>query len=243
MEFGEADRILKLFTHERGKITVIAKGVRKIRSRKAGHLEPFTRVNLFLAKGRNLDIITQAETVDAYLHLKDDLRLVAYASYVVEVLDRFTYEEGQNIGIFNLLVNTLARLESQPNSETVIHYFEQRLLELLGFRPQLFECVVCSETIQPQDQYFSPLIGGVVCPKCAGAQAEAWPVQKDVLKYLRHLQRSKWRSLENVTIPEEVEKGLEALMERYLTYLLERKLNSPGFIRDVKQAQTGEGLD
>ena len=63
IEYGEADRILKLFTFEQGKITAIAKGVRKIRSRKAGHLEPFTRVNLFLAKGRNMDIITQAETI------------------------------------------------------------------------------------------------------------------------------------------------------------------------------------
>ncbi len=243
VEFGEADRILKLFTHERGKITAIAKGVRKIRSRKAGHLEPFTRVNLFLAKGRNMDIITQAETVDAYLDLREDLRRVAYAAYVVEVLDRFTYEEGQNVGIFNLLVNTLSRLETHPNSETVIHYFELRLLELLGFRPQLFECVACGEPIQPQDQYFSALAGGVVCPKDAGSRPEAWPVKKDVLRYLRHLQRSKWRSLENVTIPEGLEKDLEGLMEKYFTYLLERKLNSPEFIRDIKQSQLEKGSE
>lgn len=237
IEFGEADRILKLFTMERGKITAIAKGVRKIRSRKAGHLEPFTRVNLFLAKGRNLDIITQAETVDAYLGLREDLENVAFASYVVEVLDRFTYEEGQNVGMFRLLVNTLSRLEEQPNPETVVHYYEMRLLDLLGFRPQLFACVDCGREIREEDQYFSPLVGGVVCPRCGGARAEAWTVQKDVLRYMRHFQRSKWQRVKNIVIPKEIEPGLTDLMQRYLTYLLERKLNSPEFLREVRKTE------
>jgi DNA repair protein RecO (recombination protein O) len=234
IEYGEADRILKLFTMEKGKISAIAKGVRKIRSRKAGHLEPFTHVNLFLAEGRNLDIITQAETVDSYPDLRDNLEGIAYASYVMEVVDRFTYEEGQNVGIFRLLVNTLGRLEKQPNPETVIHYFEMRLLDLLGFRPQLFECVDCGKEIQEEDQYFSPLVGGVVCPKCGSKRPEAWPIQKDVLRYLRHLQRSNWRKVENMVIPEDIERNLEDLIQRYLTYLLERKLNSPDFMREVR---------
>ncbi len=235
IEFGEADRILTLFTMEKGKITAIAKGVRKIRSRKAGHLEPFTRVNLFLAKGRNLDIITQAETVESYMGLREDLQRVAFASYVVEVVDRFTYEEGQNVGIFRLLTKTLSRLEKQPNFETVIHFYEIRLLDLLGFRPQLFVCVDCGEEIIEQDQYFSPLVGGVVCPKCGKSRSEAWLVQKDVLRFFRHFQRSKWHQVELVEIPAEIEQGLSDLIQRYLTYLLERKLNSPEFLREVRK--------
>jgi DNA repair protein RecO (recombination protein O) len=234
IEYGEADRILKLFTLEKGKISAIAKGVRKIRSRKAGHLEPFTHVNLFLAKGRNLDIITQAEMVDSFAGLRDNLERLAYASYVMEVLDRFTYEEGQNIGIFRLLANTLSRLEKQSNPETVVHYFELRLLDLLGFRPQLFECIDCGTQIVEEDQFFSPLVGGILCPKCGLARAEAWRVEKDVLRYFRHFQRSNWGRLENVVIPEEIEARLGELITRYLTYLLERKLNSPTFLREVR---------
>ena len=233
IEYGEADRILRLFTYEKGKITAIAKGVRKIRSRKAGHLEPFTHVNLFLAKGRDMDIITQAETVDGFMGLREDLRRVAYASYIVEVLDRFTYEEGPNVGIFRLLVSTLGHLESQPNLETVVHYYEMRLLELLGFRPQLFECVDCGKQVVAEDQYFSPLVGGVVCPRCGGARPEAWPIQVDVLRYLRHLQRSNWEKVASLTIPKEIEPTLAELIQRYLTYILERQLNTPNFIREV----------
>lgn len=234
IEYGEADRILKLFTLEKGKISAIAKGVRKIRSRKAGHLEPFTHVNLFLAKGRNLDIITQAETIDPFLGLRDNLERVAFASYVMELLDRFTYEEGQNVGLFRLLANTLSRLENQPNTETVVHFFEVRLLDLLGFRPQLFECVECGDSITEQDQYFSPLLGGVLCPRCGNLRGDAWPVEKDVLRYFRHLQRSQWGQVANITIPEGIERKLADLVTRYFTYLLERKLNSPTFIREVR---------
>jgi len=234
IEYGEADRILKLFTLEKGKISAIAKGVRKIRSRKAGHLEPFTHVKLFLAKGRNLDIITQAETINPFLGLRDNLERVAFASYVMELLDRFTYEEGQNIGLFHLLANTLGRLEDQPNTETVVHFFEVRLLDLLGFRPQLFECVECGDSIIEQDQYFSPLLGGVLCPKCGGYQGEAWPVEKDELRYFRHFQRSQWGQVANIVVPVEIESKLADLITRYFTYLLERKLNSPTFIREVR---------
>ncbi len=239
IEYGEADRIITLFTAEKGKITAIAKGVRKIRSRKAGHLEPFTRSSLFLAKGRNLDIITQAETLDSYIGLREDLQRLALASYVVEVVDRFTYEEGQNIGIFRLLANTLSRLETHPNAETVVHYYETRLLDLLGFRPQLFECVNCGSQIQEVDQFFSPLTGGVLCPKCGSPQGDAWPVKKDTLRYWRHMQRSNWQQVESVVIPKAIEASLADLIQRYLTYLLERSLNSPEFLREIRKKPDG----
>jgi DNA repair protein RecO (recombination protein O) len=153
----------------------------------------------------------------------------------MEVLDRFTYEEGPNIGIFRLLANTLSRLERQQNLETVIHFYEIRLLELLGFRPQLFECVDCGKPVTAEDQYFSPLVGGVVCPRCGGMRPEAWPVQVDVLRYFRHFQRSNWAAIQDVVIPERIEKGLADLLERHLTYLLERKLNSPEFLHEVRR--------
>ena len=244
IEYGEADRILKLFTFEKGKITAIAKGVRKIRSRKAGHLEPFTRVSLFLAKGRSMDIITQAETIDPFMGLRNNLTRVAFASYIVEVLDRFTYEEGQNISIFHLLIETLSRLEHQENPETVAHYYEIRLLDLLGFRPQLFECIDCGEEIRDEDQYFSPLAGGVACPRCGAGRAEAWILDQDVLRYLRHLQRSRWSQVAKVEIPKKIESGLAELIDQYFTYLLERKLNSPKFLREIQnQDRPDPGLE
>ena len=147
--------------------------------------------------------------------LRQDLQRVAFASYVVEVLDRFTYEEGQNVSMFHLLADTLSRLENQDNLETVVHYYEVRLLDLLGFRPQLFECIDCGQEILPESQYFSPLAGGVACPRCGGRRSEAWKVDQDVLRYLRHLQRSKWTRVEKLDIPAKTEASLADLVERY----------------------------
>ena len=111
-DWGEADRLLILFTREMGKLRVVAKGVRKLHSRKAGHLEPLTRVSLLLARGRDLMIVTQAETLAANSPLKEDLLLLGYASYVVELLDRFTFEEGENRPLYRLLADTLERLSA-----------------------------------------------------------------------------------------------------------------------------------
>ena len=94
--WGEADRLLTIFTREHGKLRIVAKGARKTTSRKAGHLEPFMRSTLQLAQGRDLWIVTQAETINAFLPIRDDLQLMGIASYVIELLDTFTYEDGTN---------------------------------------------------------------------------------------------------------------------------------------------------
>ncbi len=92
-DYGEADRLLTLYTRQLGKTRALAKGARKIASRKAGHIEPFTHVKLQLAKGRDMPLVTQADTVDAYQALREDLILTSQAAYVLELLDRFTYED------------------------------------------------------------------------------------------------------------------------------------------------------
>ncbi len=234
-DWGEADRLLGLFTREQGKLRAVAKGARRVRSRKAGHLEPFTRVTLMLARGRDLWIVTQADTVDAYLPLREDLERIAHASYVVELLDRFTYEEGANRPLYQLLVETLARLTELDNPFLALRYYEIRLLDLLGFRPQLVNCVHCGELIQPQDQYFSALLGGALCPRCGPQEPTARPVSMLALKYLRHLQRSSFGEARRAQVNAAVRQEMETLLQYYLTYLLERALNTPAFLREVRR--------
>lgn len=235
-DWGEADRILTLYTRERGKVRAIAKGARKIRSRKAGHLEPFTRVTLQLAKGRDLLIVTQVDTLNAYLALGANLVKTGYASYAVELLDRFTYEdESENYAIFRLLTEILDRIATEPEPWLAIRYYEVRLLDLLGFRPHLFECANCGDPIRPVDQYFSPAAGGVLCPKCGAGLPGVWRVSMEALKVFRHFQRSSYPEAQRARPGPEVQNELEVLMQRYLTYLLERGLNSPGFIKQIKK--------
>lgn len=233
-DWGEADRLLWLYTRELGKVRAIAKGIRKPRSRKAGHLEPFTRTSISLSWGREIYVITQAEAVDVYPRLYEDLLRLGYASYVVELLDRFTYEEGENLPLYRLLSETLARLDSQSEPEFAVRYYEIRLLDLVGFRPQLTQCVCCEAEIQPRDQFFSAEKGGVLCPTCGIDIPGTRPVSMPTLKALRHLQRSNYLQARRLHISPAIHGELENLMGHYLTYLLERRLNTSAFLRCLR---------
>jgi len=235
MDLGEADRLLVLYTRERGKIRAIAKGVRRMRSRKAGHLEPFSRSALQLASGRDLSIITQAETVDAYSSLRNDLKLMSHAAYVIELLDRFTFEEEKSdTSLYRLLTSTLGQIAAGEDMWLVLRYYEMRLLDAMGFRPRLFQCVNCGKEIKAEDQFFSAYSGGVLCPRCGSGLPGGWKVSEEVLKYLRHFQRSTYTEAKRAQPSAEIKEKVEDLMQQYLTYLLERRLNSPDFIRRVK---------
>jgi len=233
-DWGEADRLVTLYTRELGKVRTVAKGVRRPRSRKAGHLEPFTRANLQLARGRDLFILTQAEAIEPHVNIKNDLVLLGYAAYIVELLTRFTYEEGENQGLYRLLVNSLGRLNRGDDPNLVRHYYEIRLLDLVGFRPQLFECVICDAEIGPQDQFFSALLGGVVCPKCERRAPNLRPISMDALRYLRHFQRSSYKDAQRAQIEPAITQEIENLMYFYLTHVLERGLNTPAFLNRMK---------
>jgi DNA repair protein RecO (recombination protein O) len=235
-DWGETDRLLTLYTRERGKVRAIAKGARKIRSRKAGHLEPFTRVTLQLARSHDLPIVTQADTLDAYLPIHENLVKTSQAAYIVELLDRFTYEDDtENYGIFRLLTDVLSRLEKEPDPWLAIRYYEVRLLDLLGYRPHWFECANCGREIKAEDQYFSAARGGVLCPGCGRGLPGVWPISVEALKYLRHFQRSTYSEAQRAHPTPTVQAEVESLLQRYVTYLLEHALNSPRFISQIKQ--------
>ncbi len=204
--WGEADRLVTLYTRQRGKLRAVAKGARKTRSRKAGHLQPFTHVVLQLATARGPFIITQVETLNAFGPIREDLTLTGQAAYLVELIHRFML---------------------------VARYYEMRLLDYLGFRPQLQTCLHCGDLLEPVAQFFSGSEGGILCPNCANQHPSLRPVSMETLKYLRHFQRSSYHEAARANPEANIRAELESLMQFYLTYLLERGLNSPRFIREV----------
>ncbi|MFQ5943056.1 MAG: DNA repair protein RecO [Anaerolineales bacterium] len=236
-DLGEADRIVTLFTPAHGKLRAIAKGVRRPSSRKAGHVEPFTRSNLLVAKGRELDIITQAETIDAYPALRQNLDRLGQAAYVVELVDRFGVEESESQALYQLTTSTLERLDHEAETAAALRYFQIRLLDLSGYRPDLHRCVNCSEEAQPQDQFFSADDGGLLCPNCGPRKAYARPLSLGVLRVLRHYQRHGYEEASRPQISQSAALEFENLMEGYLNHLVERDLHVPTFVRRVRQVR------
>ncbi|MGB2896507.1 MAG: DNA repair protein RecO [Anaerolineales bacterium] len=234
-DFGEADRILTVFTREFGILKQIAKGARRPRSRKAGHLELFTRVQLIAARGRELDIITQVEAIETYPHLSKDLQLVSQASYILELVKNFAVQGEVNRELYRLLVKTLERLNSGDPPSKVTRFFELRLLELAGYRPELFRCGHCQIEIRPEAQFFSYIDGGVLCPNCGREQMNVYPITLAALKVMRHYQRNHFSIASTARIQTQVHQELDHLMEGFFGYLTEQKMNSPRFLRRINQ--------
>jgi DNA repair protein RecO (recombination protein O) len=235
-DFGEADRLLTVLTPDHGKLDVIAKGARKPTSTRTGHVELFTRSDLLIHKGRELDIVVQAEMSAPYLAVREDLTRGAYASYTAELADRFTgagdadYDE-----LFALVDSTLGRLCTEDDPRLVVRYYEIHLLDAVGFRPELTECVVSREEIEAEDQFFSYGLGGVVRPGYAHAGEGVVAVSMPALKLLRFMQRSPFAQVKALKVALKVHDEAERILIGYITFLLERRLQSVDFIRRLRQ--------
>ncbi len=234
-DFGESDRLLTLYSREFGKIQAIAKGARKPQSRKTGHVELFMRTNFLFAKGRQISIITQAEMVESYNGLRADLIRTTYASYFVELLDRFTVEEDKHSGLYDLLANGLVWLETSHDVLLAARYYELRLLSLAGFQPRLFHCVACGEGIEEQDQFFSAELGGLLCPDCQFSDRRAKPISSVAVKVMRYLQTRDWKKVSTLNLKRPLQRELETISHYYLTYLLERDLKSVSFLQRLRR--------
>src|SRR5690606_30882287 len=149
------DKIVTFFSPYGGRFDAVAKGVRRTKSRLAGHLEPLTLGSYLLAEGRDLDIVTQAETMDAFPALRGDLERLSRGLYCAELVDRLTPERSEGAAVFRLLQETLAHISVSPAYELAVRRFELRLMDALGFRPALQACAVCYTPLQPQANYWS----------------------------------------------------------------------------------------
>jgi DNA repair protein RecO (recombination protein O) len=225
-KLGEADRILTLYTPYLGKIQAVAKGVRRPRSKLAGHLELLTHSQVSLARGRNIDTITGSQTIGSFLALKSDMQLTSYALYVTELINQFTADHIENYPLFQLLLETMERLSQAGNKELLLRYFELHILNEVGYRPQLQQCVSCHLTLEPAINSFSFSAGGMLCPHCYPGQPLTYPLSVDAQKVLRFLQSSGFNTVGKLKLDTELSGQIQGLMRNYIKYLLEREVKS-----------------
>ncbi|MBI4127709.1 MAG: DNA repair protein RecO [Parcubacteria group bacterium] len=181
---GEADELITLFTREKGKQTIRAKGIRKIKSKLRGNLEPVSHVRLGLAKGRSFDVVTEAKMTDRFSTIKAQPRLYGLAAKAIELTDVLTFEHEKDRAIYELLLYTLKALTrssvpssavvlppppaySESDTRLILAAFEIQLLKLLGYDPHLRRCVVCNQEVTPRASLlFDERSGGIVGSEC-----------------------------------------------------------------------------
>jgi DNA repair protein RecO (recombination protein O) len=234
-KLGDADKILTLYSATNGKLDVVARGVRKTKSRMAGHVEPLTQATFMLAKGKTLDVVTQVETVESFQDVRDDLDRLSRGLYCAELLDKFTEPHEPSFPLYRLLLDTLRRLARRDDVDTSVRFYEMALLNALGYRPELEACVTCRRPLEPATNYWSAGAGGAVCPSCRSEESAVRPLSPNAIKLLRLLLHGRFDDVARVSIAPPLADELERTMREYVRWVLERDVRSAGFIDTVRQ--------
>ena len=242
IKLGEADRILTLYTPHLGKIQAVAKGIRRPKSKLAGHLELLTHSQVSLARGRNLDTIIGSQTINSFLPLKSDLHLISYALYTIEVVNQFTADHVENCSLFRLLIETMERLCQASNNELTLRYFELHLLNEVGYRPQLHQCALCHQPLEPAINTFCFSAGGMLCPNCSQNQSLTYPLSVNAQKVLRLVQTDDYITVSKLKIDPELSHSLEEVVRHYFKYLLEREIKSVAWLDNLRERISTMGV-
>jgi DNA repair protein RecO (recombination protein O) len=238
-KLGDVDKILTLYTANLGKVEAVAKGVRKGRSRLAGHVEPMTQATFMLAKGKSLDVVTQVETIESFQALRDDLDRLSRGLYACELLDKFTEPHAENFGLYRLLLDTMRRVMTRDDLDMPLRFYEMALLHDAGYSPELEECIACRGRLRPETNYWSAAGGGVVCVNCRSDEMAVRPISPNAVKLLRLLLHGRFSDVARVHIDPGLANELERAIGEYVRWVLERDVRSAAFIDDVRRKRGG----
>ena len=230
-ELGEADKIIVLFTKERGKIRVVAKGVRKTKSTLAAGLEPFTYNHVLVYQGNSdLGNLSQCEIESSFAELRDDFVKMSYASYAAELVNELTIDKDDNKLLFDLLLITYRLLSDSDKNNLIIRTFELKLLNLLGYRPYLEHCVKCGVQLDKSFK-FNALEGGLVCGDCAAAANNK--ISLGTIKFMKRLLDLNYKGIMKLDLPAYAKEELAAILPDYIESIIDKKLKAVSFLEMV----------
>lgn len=234
-KYKEADKILTVLTEDEGKLTANARGVFQKGSKIAAACQLLTFSELTLFENRGKWMVNEAQSVEQFLGLRNDISLLALGTYFAELLEAVSDEDSPNPEILHLGLNSLFALAgSFYPPEHIKSVFELRLMCLSGYGPQLGNCPVCGEET-PDRPVFSTLGGTIICAKCAGFDyGETVPLTEGVLAAMRYIVQAEHKKIFSFSLPKRDEAVLARACESYVIAQLERSVKSLDYWRNVR---------
>lgn len=230
---GEADKILILFSPDRGRINAVARGVRRPRNRLLGGSQIFTYGKYLIMQGKNLDNISQCEIKESFYKIRSNLERMAYGLYFAELLRLSTPMEDKNSKLFKFFLKTLYKLQEWSDLELLCHIYELKLLAIQGFLPELFQCLSCGNT-DSNNFFFSTTLGGILCSDCRLKDRNAILLNNKVLHVLRKMFLGTYEQLANLNI-EDVRYQIKKVLQLFIFHQFDRKIKTLDFIDDIKK--------
>jgi len=235
MEYEEADKIVTIYTKDYGKITAIAKGVRKTKSKFGSSLEILTYSIFLIYKGRNIDIVSQTEILESFFSTSKEVIKFAFATNCVEIVNKLTEEREINIGLFNLLKEVLHYLRETNDPKLLTLSFKWQTMSILGYRPSLNHCCRCNKSTEDQkEMFFNIREGGLVCNNCISEDKEKCiKVYLYFIKLVRKILITPLSTISNATIPDKKMKELEKITDLYIAYHSEKSFKTDRFLKNL----------
>ncbi|WP_258360258.1 DNA repair protein RecO [Moorella sulfitireducens (nom. illeg.)] len=243
-DYQETDQLLTILTPRHGKLDAIVKGVRKPKSSLRSGTQQLCRSRFLFYAGKSLATITQCEVQSIYAPLRQDLKRLAYAFYLVEIADSAVMPGQVNPAMYILLKQGLEILAGAP-PVLVARAFEARVLKILGLEPRLDRCASCGGDLDGGGRpALSPAAGGILCARCRGREGPEYQVMLGSIKAWQQLNRMNWQHLRRMHLTPNLTRELEEILPAFLEYYLDRKLKSRALINEIGGSENdGTGKD
>jgi DNA repair protein RecO (recombination protein O) len=236
-DLRETSLIITFFTKDFGKIKGIVRGVRGPHAQYGGgSLEIFAQDEVVFYERKKSDIFTisQCDLVDFFNPIRQSLERLAYANYIIELLDSVTSLGDKNAEVFTLLLNSLTLLSGKASAKRVARIFEIKLLGLLGLMPTLGSCAYCGGKVDASAR-FSIVHGGLICKTCADKDRNALSIMAGTVKFIEHIRELPFEKVERIKVANAVGKELESILREFLDYHIERRLKSIEFLKEIEK--------
>ncbi|MEK6646166.1 MAG: DNA repair protein RecO [Candidatus Firestonebacteria bacterium] len=236
VNFGEANRILTLYTFKFGKIQAVVKGIRKIKSRFGSSMELFTNCTLMLYRkeGKELYTVTQVEVINSLRFLKENLKKMVFGSYILEILLHFVPAEEKNEELYNLLIKTLINIEKKDYVEKIALTFAIQLLSIAGYKMRTDVCVICkTKPLDKGSLGLSYVFGGILCAKCSLNDEEALSISQDIFKTIKNVYKANIDTENSMNTNTDLTMETILLLNVFFENIVERKFKVPAVLKKL----------
>ncbi|MEF3304646.1 DNA repair protein RecO [Paenibacillus sp. GYB003] len=228
IDYGEGNKILTVFSKEAGKLSIMARGAKKLKSRHSAIAQPFTYGEFICYKTGSMGTLNNGDIWNAYNRLKEDIHKTAYASYLMEMTDRMLGENERNAPLFDQLKAALDALDEDKDPQIVTNIYEMKMLRIAGYMPELDSCVSCGATDGAMS--LSVSMGGTVCARCRTQDPGAIAISDGTLKLLRLFLHMDIRRLGKTEVKDATKKQLKLCIRQFLDAHVDVKWKSRNFI-------------
>ncbi len=232
IDLGEADQLFVIFTKKYGKLEVLGRAIRKIKSKLKSGAEIFYLSEVEFIQGKTYKTLTDAIAIEKYLNIRRNLSRLNLVKKIAECVDRLVFGQEADLKIWNLLLETIFRQNSEKEKKDQIlnyYYFFWSLLAFLGYRPELYNCALCQQKLSLEPLVFSPKDGGVICALCQKSiklikvdQKQNFETSPETVKILRFILSKPWPTIKKLKIDKEEFSALREITGSYYRYVLEQ---------------------